>query len=99
MSEEDCPFCRIPIERVFYESEFTLGIWDAFPVSQGHALVITRQHVPSWFEATPKQRIEIVSTIDEVRSRISPHTNRAASTLASISARLPVKPFSTFMRM
>ena len=56
---------------MFYESDLTLGIWDAFPVSEGHALVITRQHVASWFEATPQQRIEIVSTIDEVRSRIS----------------------------
>ncbi len=68
---DQCPFCEVPSERIFYESGLTLGIWDGFPVSAGHALVITRRHVPSWFEATPQERIEIVSTIDEVRSLVS----------------------------
>jgi len=67
---DKCPFCEVASERIFYEGELTLGIWDGFPVSAGHALVITRRHVPSWFEATPQERIEIVNTIEEVRSRI-----------------------------
>jgi len=66
-----CPFCEVQAERIFYEGALTLGIWDGFPVSPGHALIITRRHVPSWFEATPQERIEIVSTIDEVRSMIA----------------------------
>jgi superfamily II DNA or RNA helicase/HKD family nuclease/diadenosine tetraphosphate (Ap4A) HIT family hydrolase len=70
VSAETCPFCEVPAERIFHEGGLTLGIWDGFPVSKGHALVITRRHVSSWFEATPEERIEIVSTIDEVRSRI-----------------------------
>jgi diadenosine tetraphosphate (Ap4A) HIT family hydrolase/HKD family nuclease len=71
MSANDCPFCAVSTDRIFYEGTLTLGIWDGFPVSAGHALVITRRHVPSWFEATPQERIEIVSTIDEVRSSIA----------------------------
>ena len=67
---DNCPFCEVPSERVFYEGPLTLGIWDGFPVSSGHALVITRRHVQSWFEATPQERVEIVGTIDEVRALI-----------------------------
>ena len=67
MSSE-CPFCLVESQRVFYEGDLTRGIWDGFPVSPGHALVITRRHVSSWFEATPEERIEIVSAIDTVRS-------------------------------
>ena len=70
MSAEKCPFCDVAADRIFYESDLILGIWDGFPVSEGHALVITRDHVPSWFEATPRQRTAIVAAIDEVRSRI-----------------------------
>ena len=66
-----CPFCEISAERVFFKGELTLGVWDSSPVSAGHALVITRRHVPSWFEATPQERIGIVSTIDAVRSLIA----------------------------
>jgi hypothetical protein len=71
MTVEKCPFCDVPSGRIFYEGELTLGIWDGFPVSPGHALVITRRHVPSWFEATPQERIEIVRAIDDVRALIS----------------------------
>ena len=42
------PFRR----RLFLESELVLGIWDAFPVSDGHALLVPRRHVASWFDAT-----------------------------------------------
>ena len=71
MSVRECPFCEVPPERVFYEGLLTLGIWDGFPVSSGHALVITKRHVASWFEASPDERIEIVSAIDEVRTLIT----------------------------
>ena len=37
----DCPFCDPPRDRVFYEDELVLGLWDAYPVSEGHAREIT----------------------------------------------------------
>ena len=46
----DCPFCDPPRDRVFYEDALVLGLWDAYPVSAGHALVVTRRHVASWFD-------------------------------------------------
>jgi diadenosine tetraphosphate (Ap4A) HIT family hydrolase len=48
----DCPFCNPPRDRVFYEDELVLGLWDAYPVSEGHALVITRRHVAFTVEET-----------------------------------------------
>jgi diadenosine tetraphosphate (Ap4A) HIT family hydrolase len=36
----DCPFCDPPRDRVFYEDALVLGLWDAYPVSEGHALVM-----------------------------------------------------------
>lgn len=30
-------------------------LWDAFPVSKGHALVVPRRHIQSWFDATPEE--------------------------------------------
>ncbi|MEP6494796.1 MAG: DUF3427 domain-containing protein [bacterium] len=51
-----CPFCVIPPERILYEDDLVAGIWDAFPVSPGHVLLITRRHVSHWFEATQAER-------------------------------------------
>lgn len=47
---EDCPFCEIPTERVVLENELAYAIYDAFPVTEHHALVITKRHVASYFD-------------------------------------------------
>ncbi len=39
MSERACPFCTPDAERVFYRGERVFALWDAFPVSDGHALI------------------------------------------------------------
>jgi diadenosine tetraphosphate (Ap4A) HIT family hydrolase len=55
---------------VFFESPLVLGIWDGFPVSPGHALLIPRRHFATWFEATELERQELTSAIDAAREAI-----------------------------
>ena len=40
-----CPFYDPDEERVWLDDEIGFVLWDAFPVSDGHALVIPRRHV------------------------------------------------------
>ena len=54
----DCIFCRIvrgeaPSFRV-YEDALSLAFMDIAPVSEGHVLVVTREHFTNLFEATPE---------------------------------------------
>ncbi len=70
MSARPCPFCHPDPSRVFYEGNLVLGLWDGFPVSEGHALLIPRRHVPTWFDATPEERMELMGAIDIVRKNI-----------------------------
>lgn len=63
MSPDDCIFCKIasgaaPAARV-YEDEHTLAFMDIFPVTDGHTLVITREHHENVFEA-PGDALEAV---------------------------------------
>jgi diadenosine tetraphosphate (Ap4A) HIT family hydrolase len=46
----DCPFCRLPPERILETNAQALAVADAFPVSPGHTLVIPRRHTASFFE-------------------------------------------------
>ena len=55
---------------MFYEDELVLGLWDAYPVSEGHALVITRRHVATWFDATGEEQAALVQGIERVRQEI-----------------------------
>lgn len=52
MSAPACLFCAVDVTRVFHAGNHVVGLWDAFAVSPGHALLIPRRHVASWFEAT-----------------------------------------------
>ncbi|HEU0140132.1 MAG TPA: HIT family protein, partial [Bryobacteraceae bacterium] len=70
MIDGGCPFCTPNSDRVFFESELVIGIWDAFPVSDGHALLVTRRHVASWFDATPEERRALTDAIDATRAAI-----------------------------
>ena len=34
-------------------------VWDAYPLSPGHALVIPRRHIGSWFDTTAPERADL----------------------------------------
>jgi ATP adenylyltransferase len=46
------------------------GLWDAYPVSPGHALLIPRRHIPTWFEATSEEHVALISAIDQAKAAI-----------------------------
>jgi diadenosine tetraphosphate (Ap4A) HIT family hydrolase len=37
----------------------TMTIWDQFPVSPGHTLIVTRRHVESYFDTTAEERLAL----------------------------------------
>ena len=65
-----CPFCFPDAGRIFHVGDLVLGLWDGYPVSPGHALLVPRRHVSSWFEATPDERSELVAATDIARQAI-----------------------------
>jgi ATP adenylyltransferase len=48
--EGGCLFCEIEPERVVAENELAYGIYDGFPVTERHALVIPKRHLLSYFD-------------------------------------------------
>ena len=66
-----CPFCNPDSNRIFYDADpVILCIWDGFPVSPGHALIIPRRHIASWFEATPQEQASLIKAIDITKQAI-----------------------------
>src|SRR6516165_5020327 len=66
----DCPFCRLPAERILEANAQALGLADAFPVSAGHALVIPRRHVVSFFELTEGEVIAVHDLLRRMKERL-----------------------------
>jgi diadenosine tetraphosphate (Ap4A) HIT family hydrolase len=66
-----CVLCAVDTERIAWSSAFALAVWDGFPVSPGHALILPRRHAPSWDELTDDEKAAILTGIDAVRARIA----------------------------
>lgn len=66
----DCPFCTPDSSRVFHESDLVLGLWDSYPISRGHALLVPRRHVADWFEATEDEQQQLMAAVQTARDTI-----------------------------
>lgn len=73
----DCPFCSPGAGRTFLVTELVLGIWDDFPVSPLHALLIPRRHVADWFEATTTEQQALTAAIALARAAIEARATAA----------------------
>jgi diadenosine tetraphosphate (Ap4A) HIT family hydrolase len=64
---DSCPFCKPDSVRVIASSGLALAIWDKFPISPGHALVVPKRHIASWFSASTEERFEMIKLLDRAR--------------------------------
>lgn len=70
MNDSACPFCAPDAARIFHAGPLTLGLWDGFPVSPGHSLIVPKRHVASWFEASEKEQAELLAGVEVARQLI-----------------------------
>ena len=76
-SSDDCPFCRIGPERIAFSWSHGHAIWDGFPVSPGHLLLIPHRHAATWDDLTVEEKVALTVAIDQamavVRARHTPN--------------------------
>ncbi len=70
---EHCPFCSPEPGRVFLRLPLVCALWDGFPVTPGHALIVPHRHVATWFDATAAEQAAITDAISLVRDLIRRH--------------------------
>ncbi|MBW2274847.1 MAG: HIT family protein [Deltaproteobacteria bacterium] len=73
-AHDDCIFCRIiagraPCHRV-HEDELTITFLDIFPVTPGHALVVTKEHFENIFEASEESLQAVAASARRVSGAI-----------------------------
>ncbi len=66
----DCPFCAIDPVRIAFSFTLGHGVWDAFPVSPGHMLIVPRRHAATWEELTDPEKAAAWSAVDQAISVI-----------------------------
>lgn len=66
----NCPFCTLPTSRIVHENEHCLAIRDAFPVSEGHTLIIARRHVGSLFGLSDAEGRALLALLAEAKTSL-----------------------------
>lgn len=67
---DGCPFCE-PKRTALAESPLARAFEDAYPVSPGHALIVPRRHVATYFDCSPEEKVELWALIDRLRELLS----------------------------
>lgn len=71
-SESDCPFCNPDsASELIVESATAYAIFDKYPVSEGHALIIPKRHCESYFDLTFKEQAACVFMLNKVKEIVS----------------------------
>jgi len=67
---KSCPFCELPSERVIGANEYALALYDGYPISLGHVLIIPKRHIASMVEASKDEREALFDLLEQIRSEL-----------------------------
>jgi len=64
--EISCPFCK-PSREIQLESPSAFAIFDRFPVSKGHMLIIPKVHVSDYFDLDAETKNSLTELLDQAK--------------------------------
>jgi diadenosine tetraphosphate (Ap4A) HIT family hydrolase len=70
MAQQNCPFCQLAKNRILLECELATAFFDAYPVAEGHALVIPKRHVACLFDLPQVERAAVWLLVAQVRAKL-----------------------------
>lgn len=65
-----CQFCNLPAGKTWFTTEQGVAIRDAFPISQGHTLVVPRAHVASLYDLPTEAQQALWAMVADARARL-----------------------------
>ena len=71
MGNLQCSLCDVAVDSIVREFHNVIAIRDAFPITEGHTLVVPRRHVGSIFELLDSDQAQLWQLVAQVRSILS----------------------------
>jgi diadenosine tetraphosphate (Ap4A) HIT family hydrolase len=64
-----CPFCKTD-EDILFSNSLVFALFDNYPVSKGHILLITKRHFDNYFDATEDELKAIEDILKQAKEFI-----------------------------
>jgi len=66
----DCIFCQIPKDRIVYENDLIYAIFDGFPVTKYHSLIIPKRHIKDFFDLSEDELLSANKILHQMKEHI-----------------------------
>jgi diadenosine tetraphosphate (Ap4A) HIT family hydrolase len=68
-------FTEMSKENYIFESEYFFCIWDKYPVTDGHVLIVSKRFVVDFFSLTHDECLELLYVINKVKGLLESNMN------------------------
>ena len=65
-----CIFCQIEPTRIITENDLSFAIYDGYPVTEHHTLIIPKQHAETYFDLSVEEREACHQLLVEMKDKI-----------------------------
>ena len=66
----DCIFCQIPKDRILFENNLIYAIFDGFPVTKYHSLIIPKRHIKDFFDLSEDELLSANKILHQMKEHI-----------------------------
>jgi diadenosine tetraphosphate (Ap4A) HIT family hydrolase len=73
MSLKKCPFCPPKEDEVIVKNDLAIAVWDSYPVTKMHALVVPARHAEDYFALTSEEVLACHDLLHKVRKLAQSH--------------------------
>ena len=74
-TQTSCLFCNPDNAGIIMVNDHAIAIYDAYPVTPGHSLIIPKRHITSFFEASREEQTAMFDLLTEMRQRTQKERN------------------------
>lgn len=66
---KNCPFCS-NTDQIQHSNDSAIVIFDKYPVTKYHSLIIPKRHVTSFFDLDTKEQMDCITLANQVKSQL-----------------------------
>lgn len=65
-----CPFCHTNQSEIIFQNQHCFSMYDHFPVSTGHTLIIPKRHISNYFDLSQDEQCAIIHLLNLSKTTI-----------------------------